>query len=349
MSDLVLTCEICGHRMRIPEYAMGSKGKCAQCGAVLLVGPDNTAPLTPEKPLPVPSPTGWESATPPGWESDEPEQAPPPTPSQPTPAESKSTPPGFDLERYIEPEAPRIVRPKGDQCVRCGKAFRGEWDRNVTGDGAICHICARLAAEGSSPQVEASTFHETPPPPEAYFPREPVGEEKKTDGPKFAQKHPELFRRAILAAGIGVIVLGLLFALFGDLDIPDEYQTTAAEIAQADAEGGLPGIVALGLWLALLPVSHLLAIYMALAWADKLPAANLPMNLLVLIPAAAVMAFFNVIPCFGVIMSAYILYQWYDLNFQQIFVFFVLLIPAGLLSWIVTQFVCGVIGQIVYG
>ena len=45
MADLVLTCAQCGHEMLVPEYAMGSKGRCAQCRAVLVVDEQSTRPL----------------------------------------------------------------------------------------------------------------------------------------------------------------------------------------------------------------------------------------------------------------------------------------------------------------
>ena len=48
MDDLVLTCDQCGHEMRVSVHAMGATGRCAECGAVLEVRADNTRPFDAE-------------------------------------------------------------------------------------------------------------------------------------------------------------------------------------------------------------------------------------------------------------------------------------------------------------
>lgn len=42
---------------------------------------------------------------------------------------------------------PRAENPHAEQCGRCGRKFRGEWDQNPSGDGVLCDICVRQVGQ----------------------------------------------------------------------------------------------------------------------------------------------------------------------------------------------------------
>ena len=51
----------------------------------------------------------------------------------------------------------------GAACVRCGEAFKGDWDRNATEEGALCHRCTnrwRPADKGASAILPSPQVHE---------------------------------------------------------------------------------------------------------------------------------------------------------------------------------------------
>ncbi len=45
MSGFILTCDACGHEMRVIKQMIGTRGRCAECGAIITAGHRNTRPL----------------------------------------------------------------------------------------------------------------------------------------------------------------------------------------------------------------------------------------------------------------------------------------------------------------
>ena len=50
MADLMLTCDICRHRMRVSEFQLGMEIVCPNCKAELAISTANTVPLEPKEP-----------------------------------------------------------------------------------------------------------------------------------------------------------------------------------------------------------------------------------------------------------------------------------------------------------
>ena len=161
---LVVECA-CGQRMRVPEERRGKRGKCVNCGAVLRI--DDTTIYREVK----------EKAGVASFESDgDPEPAPArafqaaPEPQVPPEPERTAHNPWGDDEhaahaapdfidpiRRPDPWASRravVKEVRRDCCVRCGRDFRGEWDRHEKEDGTVCNICANLA-EHIAPPMDA--------------------------------------------------------------------------------------------------------------------------------------------------------------------------------------------------
>lgn len=50
----------------------------------------------------------------------------------------------------------RVAAPASvENCARCGRKLRGDWDRHARGDAVVCDICARQAANGPVAESQA--------------------------------------------------------------------------------------------------------------------------------------------------------------------------------------------------
>lgn len=294
--------------MRVPEFALGSRGRCAGCGRALTVAESNTRALFPsDGPAPI---------------SDR------ASPERPA---SESS----EVAEFVDPRASRPVLPRGSQCARCGKLFRGDWDRNPTEHGEICHICARLATEQGGPAVPGRIAEEPPAHPDSYFPMQPMGSppEEEPKVPAFARNHPELFRGVVLTAGVAVMVLAAYFALFGDFS--DLGVDTTDGAGPAAPAAPLPRNVVLLIWIIrgfFMLFGHFLALYLALSVFEKLPMDTLPGNILALIWPTLIAAFFGFIPFVGALFVALIFYAWFDFTFKMIVVYFVFHIFTSIIA-----------------
>ncbi|MEA3364095.1 MAG: hypothetical protein U9Q79_00520 [Candidatus Hydrogenedentes bacterium] len=141
-------------------------------------------------------------------------------------------------------EAPKKESP--DHCARCGRPFRGDWDKVVTPEGVICHICANQSPE---PATSETAFEAVAPPSEETAPDAGdldvidhdaddivIDEEAQTLGKRFEDfRETRGFRTALWVAAISVIVLAIV-ATFIDTPPPPEEITTQTE---TESVGGL--------------------------------------------------------------------------------------------------------------
>jgi len=271
--------------------------------------------------------------------------------SQSTPAISKeahTVPKDSPTKEFVDSAAEKPVRPRDSTCARCGKPFRGDWDRNPTHQGTLCHICSRLVTESSVPKVVGRVAEEPPAHPESYFPAEPLAkpqQEIKKEVFDFARNHPRLFRGVIIACAAAVVGLAIYFALFGDSAgttapiTPAQSQTTSP-IAISKQTAALIWVIR-GCFLIL---GNLLALYLASASFDRLPGDTLLENVRYLFLPSMIVAFFGFLPCVGALFAALILYGWFDFEFRVLAVYFVLHIFAGFVAWHAAFFVVGLLG-----
>jgi hypothetical protein len=126
--------------MRIPEGVHAGRGACVRCGAVIRI-PEERAPADGAT-----SPNAFES------DSGQPLESPPAESGRPAAPAACGTFPerriaarAFEEGSAVKPVAPPVRR--ADHCARCGRTFRGAWDRNPHEYGPICSICARQASE----------------------------------------------------------------------------------------------------------------------------------------------------------------------------------------------------------
>lgn len=324
MGDLVLTCDHCGHEMRVPEYALDSKGRCASCGEVLFVSEPNTRPLE---------------------------------------VADRSESLHVSPEQVPEEGNVQAAAAAPDVCVRCGRPFRGEWDRRETVLGDMCNICGRLATEGEV-LAEARNFQEMPVSPDSYFPREPLGKAEREieKVPSFAENQPVWFRRALWASALLVIFLAILFSqTTGPLP---EVEHTPQELAEIEAN--IPhafkmfvffsqGIFA---WF-----GFLLALYVVLHVENRLPQDSvvgnvlsmlipsfiitLPIILFPLIPLAIPWGtgLYQIVIAFAVPLFMFVIvHLHYDCRLRGVFLFGFLALPALLIAMLLRVFILGAAG-----
>ncbi len=139
------------------------------------------------------------------------------------------------------------------QCARCGREFRGEWDRYTTDAGVmICHLCANLAGVYKPQVTPTVTLPEQ---------AEPIGQDSlaepfqrpsqpvpSTFSDRFAEfRETRAFRAGLYVAAFAVMGAGLYYALFPPEEVPTETARPAESEATADEEhAGRTGVGLLG-------------------------------------------------------------------------------------------------------
>jgi hypothetical protein len=130
-----------------------------------------------------------------------------------------------------------------DHCARCGRAFRGDWDRTTTNDGVICHICAN---QGQAPGSSETAFEAVAAPSDAApdpqdldlidHDADAVADETATLGKRFEDfRETRAFRTGLWIAAISVIVLAVIATFIPSPTVPDD----ADVVTDTESGGGL--------------------------------------------------------------------------------------------------------------
>jgi hypothetical protein len=189
-------------------------------------------------------------------------------------------------------EAPKKDSP--DHCARCGRPFRGDWDKVATPEGVICHICANQSREASTGET---AFEAVAPPSEPTAPDAEnldvidhdaddivIDEEAPTLGKRFEDfRESRGFRTALWVAAISVIFLAIVATFIDTPPPPDETATQT----ETETVGGLGffrppqtwtesqkttvRVVRFVLEAVFLFAPTFAALFLALAFADRLP------------------------------------------------------------------------------
>ncbi len=313
----------CGGRMRAPESALGMQGVCVRCGNTIVVGEQNSFPLL-DTPHPLP-PLANIRARP-----------------QAAPAHQDAR---YAPDSGVSPSAHADPATKSYACARCGRTFRGAWDRNRSAEGEICHICARRL-DAAPPVPEPA---QTPPPPLRDFAnpqtRHVVPPQAVQRG--FAGRMLEPLRPAWEdwriggAALVGVaVVLILLADRFPVAEYIAEFFAAPVDL---DSAVIAPWVHWLAFTLVLLRpvVQHFIMLYMLLAWCDALPNDTFVKNLIALGAVAVVLALIGW--CVGMltivgfflamVLQVYFVVHLYDLNLEQAMRIF----PCWFLAWLFSR------------
>ena len=114
--------------MTVSEFASGMTAPCPQCGQPLTVSLKNSEPLA---------------------------GGPPPSKNPAPSASPDSTPTAAGGSELVY--TPLRTTSLKTQCVRCGKEFRGDWDRHPSAIGLVCNICRNLVTPGD-PSMQTTGY-----------------------------------------------------------------------------------------------------------------------------------------------------------------------------------------------
>lgn len=256
-------------------------------------------------------------------------------------------------------------------CVRCGRPFRGEWDRYSSAQGAVCHVCANLM--GLQDQ-DREPVYATPavPAPERAPPfrleeREPEREPRPSQGSlgdRFEEfKGTRQFRVLLYGAAFSVIAIAIFYSFFytwpedaGPMRVPgaeDQGEPRGrvglallgppAELTEGQHHAIAILVFVVRIVLAFLP--RFLAIYITMHMAGDMPgstwwAAALHIGVVSII-TGAISAYIIFV---GGLVALYVLYEMYDLRLGDLVTFVVLNTVFGFLMIPVAHLVYGGLG-----
>ncbi|MDQ1257269.1 MAG: hypothetical protein QG656_1872 [Candidatus Hydrogenedentes bacterium] len=182
--------------MKVSEFAVGSRARCPACYQIIVISEENTAdPAGPGAPPPRPQKYDWAAETP------------------------------SDREGV-----------GGQQnCLSCGRKFRGPWDRYTTAEGMICHICANSADKVFNPDVPKPEPEVAPPPTFTALRKkeEPAVQtepQKRTLLDQFDDlKESSGFRVALYLAAFSVMGIGLFYTVIAPEPAPRPHPQSLQE------------------------------------------------------------------------------------------------------------------------
>jgi len=253
----------------------------------------------------------------------------------------------IDHPRGFEPspDESEVVSPSGGhdgaRCARCGRAFRGDWDRNPWQGAVYCHVCANQMSFASVsvpkplPEHDYGRVYREPPPPK----------DKKSP------RRIAIEISVIVALGIAAFVILTL--------LPTETTQQASDAEPAELDPAWTYVLAALNWF-LRILRRFVTLYAVLASAKKLPNDTLFKNLIALAIVAAgvvlydatVGAFISIIPLIGFMIAEgivmFFVWDFYNLRFEDI-ILWVLVAPlAGIVIRALRLFTYGLVANLAF-
>lgn len=330
--DLLVTCT-CGHQMTVSEYAAGMTAPCPKCGQPLTVSPQNSKPITRESVSPTTRAVSsqGQGASPSGGQG-----------IQYTPLQTSSL---------------------KNNCARCGREFRGDWDRHQSATGLVCNICWNLVQQTQNLQstgyvapVDSMKLDPVIDPQPQELPE--VEEVEKSWREKYWPDEAMMRRIAIGGAvAFGLYTVYLIISGAWAVGPAPEDLENATTIAEGDSLPELP------MWAAVMMtvlsasstfISTLAGIYIFLMIGRRLPDTNAVANLIQILPAAAVITLLyfaaSVIPFAGIavtfIFVPAVIFVSFGFEAQDIINFPVAMVLAGILKTMTYLLIHGMIAAV---
>jgi len=239
-------------------------------------------------------------------------------------------------------------------CACCGRAFRGDWDRTPTTEGAFCHRCANRALDPEGQQAEAeirAPAHNPPPVSNGVADAQPWGMADGFD--ERMRRHEQAEWQARLAkakgplifAGVSAVVMVLALTLPVEQYVA---QLMTREPLESDAElSAAWWLVIAAVDLVLLFVRCFATLYVLLAWVNKLPNETLGKNLIAVGAIALAMTAVGIIlPLGGLgkwVVGAIFIYYLYQLEFKHLLAYWLLGLFLDPLFWAIEHFAHGLV------
>lgn len=244
--------------------------------------------------------------------------------------------PGRDVFSPETASAPETV----ERCARCGRPFRGEWDRFQGNEGAVCNICANLAAE-QDPAVPRPSIP-TPQPHKAF--RNPGWSALEAEPSKELSPEDKRRRNAqmIGLAAIALITITVYVLWPAGEGAPGRgVEPEAAEAAARELSRGVDYLLR-GIRLVLGIATKALALYLALMAVNKLPNETFLKNLAAVLVVAVPLYLIGFIPLAGgFIIMLIIVHVVFDPGLGGLVYFVVFNVLASMLT--------GAVGKLIYG
>lgn len=325
--DLEVTCT-CGHRIVVSEFALGMTNRCPGCKEPLTVTLKNSRPLDQDGPRP---------------EAPEPAAAAAPMASP------------FDA---AEPE--RTVRDPKKHCARCGRVFRGDWDRYRAPEGTVCHICRHQAvkpeeqsitgfiepveslkidaASGAIPPVEPSTV---------------VFEEEDVPWYKRISVDEEFMRKVAIAGAILILSLSVYYWVTQGFVVPSREALHGGGEPSEQAAESTPAVEATPMHArALIAISIFTkfagcyaGLILYLTWVNRMPNESLFANLLVILPVALGLTVVLYIPFLGYLVAILLVYKLYDFEWIDLIRLPLSLFVGNVFGYFAYVFLAGLLGM----
>jgi len=259
-------------------------------------------------------------------------------------------------------------------CARCGRPFRGDWDRYQSAKGLICHVCANLTGAPPGPAPTEAPV-EPPPTPlvappsyrailEEHKPEEEEDDKELSFSDRFdAFKETRQFRVGLYLAAFSVIGIAIYYSVFHDFTpepVP-ESATTGETVEHGrmglalfgppeeltKTEGTALAIIVISLKFVFALLPRFLAILLTLVFAKGMPGSTWWAGV---IHITIVAVFTSLISCYiimvGGILAVYVLYEIYDLRLGDIVIYVILNILLSLLMAPLAALVYGSVAHI---
>lgn len=315
MADIRVNCP-CGNEMVMSEFAVGMRTTCPVCGHPLTVNWQNSRPLDSD---------AHSSAAP--------------------VAEEVATRDASPFAAEKPEETPRAGK---HHCDRCGRPFRGDWDRHQTGQGMLCHICVNLVRQVDPTDTSSGyiapidtlrleTAEEFAPPPAVPMEGEQTWMDKYWPVESTMQK-------IALYGGIAVIVIALLVFITSGFDVPqsDPNNVVPGESVEVISEQAGVAYWAIAAFTNFFGVY--LGLYLFLSWGNRLPNETLTLNLIALAPVALVAALLWLIPFGGWLFVLILVFTMYGFEWGDILRFPVSCFVAGIFKFFLWLTLYGLLG-----
>lgn len=321
--DLLVTCT-CGHQTTVSEYAVGMTAPCPQCGRPLTVSRDNAKPVTG-----APAPT---IETKPAGESD----------VVYTPLQTSS------LKTH---------------CARCGREFRGDWDRHSSAIGLVCNICRNLV---TSKQTVQSTGYVAPvdsmkldPVIDPIPPRPVEVEEVEKTWMEKYWPDKDMMRRIAIGAAAAFALYTVWLLVSGAWQVgpgPEGEKTAATAATHPPALPAWAGVLVTILQTCSGFTSAYVGLYIFLTLSNRLPESTVLANLIRMLPGVAIITvlYFAAsvlpVPFIGLIVTVVfvpaVVFVSFGFEAQDILNFPIGMLLGGMLQFLAHWLIYWVIGAV---
>lgn len=299
--------------MLVSEFAIGGSVPCHACGRMVKVAPETVRPAhSPDT-----------SAT---------QQAP---------------------SAQHRPASPPPQQPSGpERCARCGRPFRGDWDRFRTSIGIICNICRNLVqpadpgnpASGYVAAVDTIKLEPEAPPPDQF--EIPEDEEH----PWYERYRPsdERMRQVALFSGLAIIVITIFLVLTEGFEGPPPEPVQDKAVAETAAVGKVAPIVAFIVGLGSRVFSAVCGLYLFLLFGKRLPNDTFIKNVIALTPVALALAGLHMlpIPCVGFILTLLLISFLYGLRWEDVLNYPIAYVLAAILTFVLQTTALGLLALV---